>query len=162
MTWQCRHDVLYGFIHKSIKTTDHRFRDTWSYDLAISAWRSIWFYFTSIGNNNDCGTGSIPQSYVDRLGSWYQRQKPNIVIGMKVVIMIGFLACVVYSFTVRFGDEGSIRLLVCTVVGLSLISWKRFKRSKFSWTHCRLKPTCNTRSWNKQRKIAQWYVYLFY
>ena len=121
-------------------------KDTTSYQLSDGA-------ALDNGTNDD-----KEQSSCSRLESLYETHKHLLILCVKVILLVAYLVFVVYSFTVRFGDEGSIRLLVCTAFGVLLLSWRTFKKSKYRSIIWKMKPNCSESSEKKLRKIVQWYV----
>lgn len=53
--------------------------------------------------------------------NFFSENKRVIVIIIKVVLFLLYMAYFAYSMYYRFGDEGSYRLLVCTIIGVVLL-----------------------------------------
>ena len=121
-------------------------KDTTSYQLS-----------DGVALDNDTNDDN-EKSSCNSLESFYEEHKPLLILCVKVILLVAYLVFVVYSFTVRFGDEGSIRLLVCTAFGVLLLSWRTFKKSKYRSIISKMKPNCSESSEKKLRKIVQWYV----
>ena len=105
-------------------------------------------------------TKSHARTLLEELQTFFRQIKGKFIIFIKIILLFGFLGYVGYAFSVRFGDEGSIRLLVCTVFGLSLIAWRTFKRSKYRSILDKAKQTCALLRNRRLRKVVRWYVYV--
>ncbi|XP_025093354.1 solute carrier family 28 member 3-like [Pomacea canaliculata] len=55
------------------------------------------------------------------LGTWVKKNRRQLIIGIKAVVFLLYFAYFGYAMYYRFGDEGSIRLLACTVLGVLIL-----------------------------------------
>ena len=115
----------------------------------------------STNEKNDVSkTKSQDRTLVKELQMFFQQNKGKFIIFIKIILLFGFLGYVGYAFSVRFGDEGSIRLLVCTVFGLSLIAWRTFKRSQYRSILHKANRACAVLRNRRLRKVVRLYVYV--
>ncbi|KAK3101881.1 hypothetical protein FSP39_007010 [Pinctada imbricata] len=54
-----------------------------------------------------------------------RKYKKSIVKGFTLIAILVYVA---YAISIRFGDEDSVRLLMCTVVGLLFLAWRQIIR----------------------------------
>ncbi|KAL4223564.1 hypothetical protein ACF0H5_017034 [Mactra antiquata] len=89
------------------------------------------------------------------------KRKRALIISFKLVLFIGYLVYLGFALTHRFGDEGSLRLVVCTAVGVWLWIWFRIKRTGFYTRLEILMKTANASfSKGKRRIIMRWTLYV--
>ncbi|KAK3109178.1 hypothetical protein FSP39_024723, partial [Pinctada imbricata] len=54
-------------------------------------------------------------------GDWFKKHHEHVWTAFWIVLGILYIAYLAYSFSFRFGDEGSWRLLICTLLGVILL-----------------------------------------
>lgn len=64
------------------------------------------------------------------------QNRSQIYLATKVTLSVGFFVYFGFAVAYHVGDEGSWRLIVCTIFGVCLITWRLFQRSKHHkhWT----------------------------
>lgn len=100
----------------SIWTSTNSFQQTEEYSSVTAGERET-------SNNSN----SFGQMMVSCLGC--KDRKATIVGILKVVILLAFFVYVGIAVYHRFGDEGSWRLLICSVLGVLLILWFKLKKT---------------------------------
>ncbi|KAK3103459.1 hypothetical protein FSP39_019420 [Pinctada imbricata] len=93
-------------------------------------------------------------TFTENLNQFYRTHKTKLFNTIKGIILVLYLVYVGYSFSVKFGDEGSIRLLVCTLFGLLLMTWRFIKRRHPE----RILPNSCYNIWEEKifRKVMRW------
>ncbi|XP_069111871.1 uncharacterized transporter HI_0519-like [Argopecten irradians] len=76
------------------------------------------------------------------------------------IILLLYLAYVVYSLRFQFGDEGSWRLLVCTVLLVMYLGWGIIKTLTVYQSMKQSLGSKNPKNVTKAKKIIRWMMYL--
>lgn len=93
------------------------------------------------------------------VGAFYMNHRSRLVLAIKLCILLLYFVFVGFAFRHRFGDEGSMRLLVCTIIGVILLIVHLLaapvkKRFCSSW------PRRTSKSSQKARKILRWALFV--
>ncbi|XP_021350798.1 uncharacterized protein LOC110448730 [Mizuhopecten yessoensis] len=75
------------------------------------------------------------------------------------ILLLLFLAYVAYSLSFRFGDEGSLRLLVCTILLLMYLGWGIIKNVSLYRAFKKSLGSKNPENITKAKKIVRWTLY---
>lgn len=84
------------------------------------------------------------------------KNKKILKITVSIILLLLYLSYVGYSLSFRFGDEGSWRLLVCTIIGLLYLTWKLITASALYETLKKSLGSKNPENITKARKIIRW------
>ncbi|XP_060085848.1 solute carrier family 28 member 3-like [Ylistrum balloti] len=75
------------------------------------------------------------------------------------VLLLLYLAYVVYSLSFRFGDEGSWRLLICTILLLMYVGWRIITTLSVYQSFRKSLGPKNPENITKAKKIVRWVLY---
>ncbi|XP_060085849.1 uncharacterized transporter HI_0519-like [Ylistrum balloti] len=75
------------------------------------------------------------------------------------LLLLVYLAYVVYSLLFRFGDEGSWRLLICTILLLMYLGWRIIKSLSVYRSFRKILGTKNPPNVVTVKKIIRWMLY---
>lgn len=89
------------------------------------------------------------------LRSFYKRSKNTIWTIFWVIMILLYLAYVGYALNFRFGDEGSYRLLVCTIIGVVGIAVYYIKKALGDKVTC----SCSFFETKTGTKVLSWIGY---
>ena len=70
-------------------------------------------------------------SLLAKFTNWIKSEKRKMVFLRNVLIMLLYYGYYGYAMYCHFGDEGSLRLTICTVFGTLLILWHLLKDTVF-------------------------------
>ncbi|KAK7485896.1 hypothetical protein BaRGS_00022891 [Batillaria attramentaria] len=89
------------------------------------------------------------------VGTWYQKHRRALILATKFTLLALYMAYLAYALYYRFGDEGSLRLLVCTILGVVILilklMWGPMQRRCSSCC-----PSVSSSREQKTRTILRW------
>ncbi|KAK7109406.1 hypothetical protein V1264_013453 [Littorina saxatilis] len=101
--------------------------------------------------------GSLQHS----LGRQMTAHSQFISLAVKLLLLALYFIYFGYSMFYRFGDEGSVRLLVCTVIGLLIILFNACSDViKPKLTACCVSCCSGSSKTDRMRKITRWSLYI--
>ncbi|BFY98366.1 hypothetical protein BsWGS_01406 [Bradybaena similaris] len=109
------------------------------------------------GTCNFCSRGLM---FVQRrIVDFYKAHTALIRTAVGIVILLAFFAYFAYAMYYRFGDEGSIRLLVCTILGVLLLV-HNYVHGHLAKLFSFINVFLTNPKYQKARRIIRWSLYV--
>ncbi|CAL1526426.1 unnamed protein product [Lymnaea stagnalis] len=77
-----------------------------------------------------------------------------------IILLIAYFAYFGYAMYYQFGDEGSVRLLVCTVIGAAMLFYSLVGQRICARPSRRLHKFLNNDNYIKVRRVIRWILYI--
>ncbi|KAH9524811.1 hypothetical protein Btru_027928 [Bulinus truncatus] len=94
------------------------------------------------------------------LAAFYKTHRQTIWAVFGIICLLAYIAYFAYAMYYRFGDEGSIRLLVCTIIGTLLIIYNKLISKHLSFVTESINKFYSTANNGKARRIIKWTLYV--
>ena len=95
--------------------------------------------------------------YMNKVEAFFQVYKQKVILSLTGALILGYFVYFVFALIYHVGDEGSWRLIGCTILGVLLLSWQQLK--KRGWTRVLTTPANNCLkmiSTGKKSSIVRW------
>ena len=87
----------------------------------------------------------------------------KFLIALKALLFVGYFVYFGFAVAHHIGDEGSWRLIGCTLLAVCLMIWRLFKRSKlYNYWNSAMNAVGDSYSEGKRSTVVRWWEYVCY